>query len=319
MRPRYLFLALFALAALFVAAGCDRADSLPFTAEVDEPGYRRGKELIRQGRNQEALAEFQKVLEKRGLLNAPEAHLELGLLYQSHMRNPIAAIYHFRKYRELKPNTQQAELVRARIDAAMREFARELPGRPLDNPLTQADNHEVVQRLQRENEQLHAALARMRVSVGLSARAPVDPEGNVVAMAPEETPAIEANPISASSPDDFAVVRTPIETETPPVQSTMVGTPMRPSVAQSAPPTTANSTVTRPAQTQPPAQTTPPATPAGARRHIVKQGEGLYTIARKYYGSASNAQVEAIFNANRDRMSSKSDLKVGMELRIPSL
>jgi tetratricopeptide (TPR) repeat protein len=317
MRPRFLFLTWFALAALFFAAGCDRADSLPFTAEVDEPGYRRGKELIRQGRNQEALAEFQKVLEKRGLLNAPEAHLELGLLYQSHMRNPISAIYHFRKYRELKPNTQQAELVRARIDAAMREFARELPGKPLDNPLTQADSFEVVQRLQRENEQLHAALARMRVSVGLSARAPVDPQGNVVAMAPEETPALEANPISAASPDDFTVERPSLDGETPPFQSAIAAVPTRPANTQPAP-AAANPAVGRPAPPQA-AQTPPPTPAAGARRHIVKQGEGLYTIARKYYGSASNAQVDAIFNANRDRMSSKADLKVGMELRIPAL
>lgn len=316
MRPRYLSLALFALAALFFAAGCDRVDSMPFTAEVDEPGYRRGKELIKQGRNQEALSEFQKVIEKRGLLNAPEAHLELGLLYQQHIHDPISAIYHFRKYRELKPNTEQANYVRGRIDAAMREFASTLPGKPLDNPLTPADNFEVVQRLQRENEQLQAALARMRVTVGLSARAPVDPQGNITALAPEERPAIEPNPLSASPSDELPVVRPTFETETLAIQPTIASAPTRP---VNTPPQTipAPSTATRPSQTQP-AQTQPTTAPtAGGRRHVVKQGEGLYTIARKYYGSATNAQVEAIYNANRDRMTSKSDLKVGMELRIP--
>jgi nucleoid-associated protein YgaU len=49
----------------------------------------------------------------------------------------------------------------------------------------------------------------------------------------------------------------------------------------------------------------------------VRKSESLYAISRRYYGSATNAQVEAIFNANRDRMSSKTDLKEGMELRIP--
>jgi nucleoid-associated protein YgaU len=97
-------------------------------------------------------------------------------------------------------------------------------------------------------------------------------------------------------------------TETPPA------TPTRPAVAQTqtasvVPPA---SRPTQNAQTPP-----PPAATAGGRRHLVKPGEGLYTIARKYYGSATNAQVEAIFNANRDRMNSKSDLKAGMELRIP--
>ncbi|MCU0793846.1 MAG: LysM peptidoglycan-binding domain-containing protein [Opitutaceae bacterium] len=312
MRLRHLSLALFAFATLFIVAACDRVDSMPFTAEVDEPGYRRGKELIRQGRNQEALSEFQKVIEKRGLHNAPEAHLELGLLYQSHIRDPISAIYHFRKYRELKPNTQQAELVRARIDAAMREFASTLPGKPLDNPLTPADNFEVVQRLQRENEQLNAALARMRVSLGLAARTPTDAEGNITAFAPEETPAIEQNPVTPTLADDQLPVR-PVQ-EFPVQPASAVGSPSRPVAQQTTPPPVAVQTPPRPAQT--PATQTPAPT-AGGRRHIVRQGEGLYTIARRYYGSATNAQVEAIFNANRDRMRSVSDLRAGMELRIP--
>jgi tetratricopeptide (TPR) repeat protein len=310
MRLRYFSIGLLALAALFAVVGCDRVDPMPFTAEVDEPGYRRGKELIRQGRNQEALSEFQKVIEKRGLLNAPEAHLELGLLYQSHIRDPISAIYHFRKFRELKPNTQQAELVRARIDAAMREFASTLPGKPFDSPLTAADNPELVQRLQRENEQLKSALARLRVTMGLSARAPVDAEGNIAALAPEETPATEGNPISAAAPDDFLVVR-PTEEPASPVASTTP--PARPSATQV--PSAQTST-----QTPPPTRTQTPApqtSPASGRRHIVRKSESLYGISRRYYGSATNAQVEAIFNANRDRMSSKTDLKEGMELRIP--
>jgi nucleoid-associated protein YgaU len=315
MRSRCLSLALFALAALFFAAGCDRVDSMPFTAEVDEPSYRRGKELIRQGRNQEALSEFQKVIEKRGLLNAPEAHLELGLLYQSHIRDPISAIYHFKKYRELKPSTQQAELVRARIDAAMREFASTLPGKPLDNPLTAADNSEVVRRLQRENEQLQAALARMRVSVGLSARAPVDAEGNITHIAPEETPALETNPISATTPDEFVVSRPPFDAETPAFEPVTAPsfTPSRPVPSQAAVANTPDTRLSQPAA-NPPAPTT---TAASGRRHVVRQGEGLWTIARRYYGTPTAAQVDAIYTANRDRMSSKADLKVGMELRIP--
>ena len=316
MRLRRFFTGLLALAALLLAASCDRVDSMPFTAEVDEPGYRRGKELIRQGRNQEALSEFQKVIEKRGLLNAPEAHLELGLLYQSHMRDPISAIYHFKKYRELKPSTQQAVLVNARIDAAIREFASTLPGRPLENPLTPADNFEVVQRLQRENEQLHSAVSRLRVTLGLSAHAPVDPQGNITALAPEETPAVDPSPISAPAADDFLVVRPTLEaeaTETPPAAT--MATPTRPTTAT--PPQTA--ALAPPASRPTQSAQTPPSTTssAGGRRHVVKPGEGLYTIARKYYGTATNAQVEAIFNANRDRMSSKADLKAGMELRIP--
>jgi nucleoid-associated protein YgaU len=312
MRLRCFSLGLFALAALFFVAGCDRADSLPFTAEVDEPGYRRGKELIRQGRNQEALSEFQKVIEKRGLNNAPEAHLELGLLYQQHIRDPISAIYHFKKYRELKPNTEQANYVRGQIDAATREFARTLPGRPLENPLTAADNSVAVERLQRENDQLRNALSSTRVALGLAARPPTDSTGNITGLAPEETLAIEASPITAPSSQDF-VVQTPQDLDVSAISSPLATTPTRLPPASTQPPANNPGTTRPPA----PAAQTPAQTAAGTRRHVVRQGEGLYTIARKHYGTATNAQVEAIFNANRDRMSSKSDLKVGMELRIP--
>jgi tetratricopeptide (TPR) repeat protein len=311
--------------ALFFAAGCERTDALPFTAEIDEPSYRRGKELLKQGRNQEALSEFQKVIEKRGLLNAPEAHLELGLLYQGHIRDPIQAIYHFRKYRELKPSTQQADLVRGRIDLAMREFAATLPGKPLENPLTAADNFDVMQRLQRENAQLRAALSSARVAAGLSSRPPVDAEGRITGVAPEEMPAQEPSPISATSPvasgEELSVVRPSIESaaEVEAVSPVVVTSPTRPAAAP--PPSRfMPNNAPAPASSRPAnvvASAPRGAPPVAARRHTVRQGEGLYTIARRYYGTASNAQAEAIFQANRDKMKHMGDLRVGMELRIP--
>ena len=300
MRLRLFSTGLLASAALFFAAGCDRGDTLPFTAEVDEPEYRHGKEMLKQGRNQEALSDFQKVIEKRGLLNAPEAHLELGLLYQQHIRDPIQAIYHFRKYRELKPSTQQAELVRLRIDAAMREFASTLPGKPLDSPLAPSDYPEVLQQLKRENDQLRSALANARASVGLSPRPPVDAEGRIVGIAPEETPA-QPSPISAPTNEPSPVILAPEDT---PATEPIVAPPLRPQqpIAQTPPA---------------PTPTARPATQAGGRRHVVKPKENLYSIARQYYGTGSNAKVDEIFRANRDRMKTPTDLKIGMELRIP--
>src|SRR5882724_8744148 len=165
MRSRLFSFGFIALLALLVFAGCERREGLSFTAEIDEPSYRRGKELLRQGRNQEALNEFQKVIDGRGLNNAPESHLEVGLLYQHHIKDPLAAIYHYRKYRELKPNSPQSDLVRQQIDASTREFAKTLPAQPMDNQLDRLDMNDVVQRLQRDNEQLKGELARTRASL----------------------------------------------------------------------------------------------------------------------------------------------------------
>jgi tetratricopeptide (TPR) repeat protein len=301
MRNRFLILALpalaaLALAALLFAAGCERGDSPPATIEADEPAYRRGKELLRQGRNQEALAEFTKVLEKRGLSHAAESHLELGLLYQQHINDPIAAIYHFRKYRELKPNSPQADLVRQRMEAAMREYARTLPGRPLGaSPLAPADYADALQRLQRENEQLQAALTSARATAGRPA--PGAAAGAVIVRA---TPA---------PPDEIYPVATFDPTPNPNPNAGRLSTPVRPS---------GTSSYAQFQQQQQQQQSVRPAPPqADARIHTVRAGDSLYKIARQYYGTASNARVDAIFTANRDVLRSTTDLRVGMQLRIP--
>src|SRR5882724_10357601 len=162
MRSRLFSFGFIALLALLVFAGCERREGLSFTAEIDEPSYRRGKELLRQGRNQEALNEFQKVIDGRGLNNAPESHLEVGLLYQHHIKDPLAAIFHYRKFRELKPNSPQSDLVRQRIDAATRDFARTLPAQPMGSQLDRLDMSDVVQQLRGENDRLKAELAAAR-------------------------------------------------------------------------------------------------------------------------------------------------------------
>jgi tetratricopeptide (TPR) repeat protein len=111
--------------------------------------------LIRQGREQEALAAFLRVIATRND-EAPESHLEAALLYQQQLKDPIAAIYHFRKYLELQPNSRQAVLVRQRIDAAKRDFARTLPAHPLEDASVKLEFMDQLERLQRENDDLKA-------------------------------------------------------------------------------------------------------------------------------------------------------------------
>lgn len=130
---------------------------MSLAAETDDPLFRKGKELQQTGRNQEALATFLNMVDKRSG-DAPESHLELGELYLQHVKDPIAAIYHFRKYRELKPNSPQADLVRQRIETATREFARSLPAQPLNGQVERLEMLEQIVQLKRENESLRRDL-----------------------------------------------------------------------------------------------------------------------------------------------------------------
>ena len=283
MRFRFPFICLCALAALFFVAGCERADSSPFSAEIDEPNYRRGKDLLRQGRNQEALAAFLKVVEKRGD-GAPESHLEVGILYQKHIKDPIAAIYHYRKFRELRPNTQQAELVRQQIDLATREFARTLPAQPLENSMERLDLLDKFDQLQRENTQLKEQLIAAKTLTINTPRAPA-------AVNPDDSPIAPALTPDEGAPAP-AVVNVSSQSSVPTVSLNRTG-----------------------AQTPAPRPSTPAVITSG-RKHDVAKGDTLFSLAQRYYNNKS--RWRDIYAANRDQLSSeKAPLHIGMQLKIP--
>ncbi len=52
-------------------------------------------------------------------------------------------------------------------------------------------------------------------------------------------------------------------------------------------------------------------------RYVVRSGDTMWGIARKAYGKASRGIVDAIFAANRDRLTSVDRLKIGVELTLP--
>ncbi len=260
---------------LFLAAGCERGDRLTLGAETDDPQYRRGQQLLKQGHNQDALGAFLKVIEKRGD-DAPESHLEAGLLYQQYFKDPITAIYHFNKYIELQPNSRQTDLVRQRKDAAMREFARSLPAQPLESQAARLELMSRIDELQKENLQLKDEIATLRQGGAGS----TGPRGSAAPAGTTSTPATMRAPLFNSASAGPA------------------GAGARPALTARPPATTAaNSPVT------------------SNRRHVVAQGETLYKIAQRYYGSGS--KWPEILEANRDVLKNENAVRPGMELRIP--
>ena len=59
-----------------------------------------------------------------------------------------------------------------------------------------------------------------------------------------------------------------------------------------------------------------PAAGATAVVHVVREGEDLWSIAKKHYGSGRYFQ--AIWDANRDRLASPESIPAGTELRMPT-
>jgi tetratricopeptide (TPR) repeat protein len=269
------------LVLLLGVSGCG-ASHVASRSEVDEPYYREGDRLKRQGSTKEALGAFLRVIEKRGD-DAPESHLEAGLLYQQYFKDPIAAIYHFRRYLDLQPNARQADLVRQRIDAAMRDFARTLPAQPLESQAARLELMNRIDELQRENLQLKEELA---------GRHPAVPEAT-------GEPLVEK--------------RVEMRTPSPPNASATVFFRLGSSGSPAA--GAAGSAVrTPPASRATPAPAAAPAAASG-RTHVVAAGESLYKIAQRYYGNGT--RWPEILEANRDRLKNEGAVRVGMELRIP--
>jgi LysM repeat protein len=290
-------LALLVVAGWVGLAGCQPNENLPFASEVDEPHYRRGTQLLRGGRSQEALEAFLKVVEKRGG-DAPESHLECGILYLQHIKDPVAAIYHFRKYLALRPTSPQAARTRELIDTATKEFARTLPAGPFEGQVERLDLLETVERLQKENYELKSQVAQMR-GLPVPAQTMITPPraAPVQEAAPAEEAAVEPSP--AEEPEAAPMVPVQNLRPTPsPVASLPVATP---TVVQ-------GRTVASVPPAAPPTNT--------SRVHTVQKGDSLYSISRQYYGSGG--KVADIVAANRGVLSDRSTpLKIGMQLKLP--
>lgn len=298
MTRSYVTLCILALALLAGGTGCEQGDRLSLTAEVDDAGYKRGKELQRQGRNQEALAAFLKVIEKRGDDSA-ESHLEAGLLYASHFKDPIAAIYHFKKCRELKPNSPTGDLVRQQIDAATKEFARTLPGDPLSNAAANRfDAYDQIEKYQRENEALKAEVAALKMQN--ANRPPVltgSVGGDVVSPV---VPSRDQPPASGGVlPDNPFVVRSAEEAVAPRNGVTPTPAPGRASVGTAAPTRPSGAVVST----------------TGARRHVVGPSEGLMAISARYY-NGNKSRWRDILKANPG-VKDPNRIPLGTELIIP--
>ncbi len=284
MHPRSLILGSAALIALALGQGCG-GESASLSSEMDDSYYRDGQQMERQGRWDEALTAYLKVIDRRGDA-APESNLDAGLIYLNHIKDPIFAIYHFRKYLELEPNSKQAVYVRGLIDAAKREFARALPGQPLESQTEHMGVEAQLERLQRENDELKTENAALRAGVSV-------PVVHSSAIDIAAIPAPQAAPPEASQAGDAS------------------GSPISLAPAEQAPQSAiAEAPEAAPAR---PAKSTPA---ASVRHHTVARGDTLFSLALKYYGSRS--RWRDLYAANRDVLpSEKAPLKIGMDLKVP--
>lgn len=130
--------------------------------EKDDGKYQTAQRYYRAGRYQESMTLFLNIIENRR--DAPQSQLEVGRLYLEHFNDPLAAIYHFKKFLEAKPDVEQSAIVRQMIERAKKNFAQTLPGRPFDDDTSRIDLMDLLKQLQDENLSLKKQLAQVSIN-----------------------------------------------------------------------------------------------------------------------------------------------------------
>ena len=255
-RFSYLSILLVSLVGLL---GC-APSGVEIISETDEKQYQLGQDFKTQGRMEEALGAFERVIDARR--DAPESHLEVGYLYLHTFKDPINAIYHFNRYLRMQPHSSQATQVGQLIETAQKEFARQMVGKPYEGRLDRIDLMDLVQTLKQENEGLKREL--------MTASCRVQQLENVLGQARRSTQ-VQAY----AQNGQVALV-----------------SPSVPSTEQAAP--------------------TPTNTP---RSYTIRSGDTLSAISKRFYGTPT--RWIDIYQANRDRLTSESAIRVGQEIRIP--
>ena len=249
------------LLSLAALSGCGPAQA-PATLEEEDSSFvaARQSETIQDYKR--ALVEYQKVIDARKG-DAPESHLSAGLIQLNNMKDPVMAIYHFRRFIEIGPGNPKNAKVEEQILAAKRLYLQSLPGQPFAGQTGQMELYDKLKVLRDENDMLKRDVARLEGDLALARK-------SMANLAPPN-----ATPLTP-------VAQTPGQGRTP-----------------------------QPGNTAQPGQV------AGnvPAKHTIQKGDTLSSISRKYYGST--ARWKDIYQANRTRLRSPTELTVGQELVLP--
>jgi len=170
------------VAVVLAAAGCSRGVAWMDQKDQSLPLVQRAADRVAEGDIESAVRLYLKALEQEP--NAARAHLDLAFLLQEHRKDYIGAIYHYRRYLELRPDAEKKDLVEERIRLAEQLFAADVLG-----PSRMSAK---VAALERENETLKVRLQDLSSRIMSTRR----PESRPAAAAGTVAPTAKADPVT---------------------------------------------------------------------------------------------------------------------------
>ncbi len=183
-----------AIAALFLVA-CGRSGSISDADAEQEVNYQRARHLYEQ-QDFSGAAEFY----NRALSVNPEfanAHLELAMLYENRLSDPISAIYHYRRFLELRPDSDKKQLVADFVERAKLSLAAKLPQSPIVDPneLTRLETEKTA--LLQENAALRTQVAELEKVANATQVVATEPATAAVASSAPLVPSAATAPAAA--------------------------------------------------------------------------------------------------------------------------
>jgi tetratricopeptide (TPR) repeat protein len=167
---------------LALSTACERSAPITDATAEQEVNYLRAKKLNEQQDFQAAAEFYKKTLSVNP--DFAKAHLELGLLNDEKLGDPISAIYHYRRYLELRPDSEKRQLVEDFIERAKLSLAAKLPQSPVvdSGELTRLQNDKAA--LLQENATLRSRVAELEKATTVAATVVTEPPAAPVATAP---------------------------------------------------------------------------------------------------------------------------------------
>ena len=104
------------LAVLTACSGCGSGAQKSDKRNMSNASYQSAKTLEKDGKIKEAVAQYQDMIDRDPA--AGLAHLEAGILLHDHSLDVPRAIYHYRRYLDLFPDTDKSNLIKDRIKNA---------------------------------------------------------------------------------------------------------------------------------------------------------------------------------------------------------
>ena len=290
------------------------------------PFYLRGMRLRQEEKYTEAAEAFEKCL--RLSPNSAKANLQLAMLCEDKLSDPVGAVFHYRAYLQKAPNSDDAERTKKFLERVERTILQQFMDRfPADVEVMLAKNtgnsngvltpreyffSQRAKKLTDENARLRLELDKLQQVGEASVQPPVgsaEPVSEPVSDPGPEPGTAPANPPAASARQPGGTAAVP---------GTAVTTDAARATAVPPPATATGRATIVPVTGTAKNGTKTSATPKATIRSTYKaqKGDTLAAISRKVYGATGYWML--IRDANPELLHGSTNVREGMTLKIPA-